>query len=124
MLYGILRSLAILVQMGGQNSAFKQEPQRVLIQMVQGPFLERKQKKSIYWPYPRNKKNGDSEKILAQANSFIPSFSHLQIPTMSIDDQTLLIGAKLKPGLFPQSILLQILQPGVEIPNNTQDWLE
>ena len=44
---------------------------------------------------------------------------------MSIDDQTLLICAKLKPGLVPNPLLLQILQPDVmEIPNNTQDWLE
>ena len=43
----ILRSLAILVQMGGQNSAFKQEPHRVLIQTFQSPLLER-EKKCLY----------------------------------------------------------------------------
>ena len=69
----ILRSLAILVRMGGQNSAFKQEPHRVLIQTFQGPHLEREKKMSIYWPYPRNKEMEIQKRFLPKATH---SFHH------------------------------------------------
>lgn len=68
----ILGTPAMLIQIGGQDSAFKQEPQGILIQAFQGPLLEKnkkKQKNSIMALFHKQR-NGGSEKFLTQDNSF------------------------------------------------------